>query len=206
MAIIIFTLSCGIKERQNQNSTLSIKPQKRTSKKRQIDASKEQIAQFSISYKLNGFNSEQEQKMKLALDKLLLVVKSKAFKDAVLNHEYKGQKRFYKNKGMTNEQIYNHILNGMEDLSPAKDHEMDLELTLYYSKTNTVGYTYPNTSEIWVNDRYFNKYSLGEVANNAIHEWLHKIGFEHSFYNNSDRPYTVPYAIGEIAEKIINSL
>ena len=33
-----------------------------------------------------------------------------------------------------------------------------------------------------------------------MHEWLHKIGFEHSYYNNSDRPYTVPYAIGEIVE------
>ena len=107
---------------------------------------------------------------------------------------------------MSNQEIYDHILKGVEDLSPVEDFEMDLKLTLYHSKTNTVGYTYPNTNEIWVNDKYFNSYSLGEVANNAMHEWLHKIGFEHSYYNNPDRPFTVPYAIGEIVEKLINNL
>lgn len=170
------------------------------------DTSKHVKPNFSISYKLNGFGGKHEKKMREALGRLKWVVRSEAFKQKVLNHTYKGQKGFYQNKGYSNFQIYQKLLKGAEDLNPIEDNKMNLKMTLYYSQTNTVGYTYPNTDEIWVNRKYFEKYTLGEVANNAMHEWLHKIGFEHSYYNNADRPYTVPYAIGEIVEEIINGL
>lgn len=162
------------------------------------------ITNFDIKYNLNGFNQNETEKMKKALNLLVEVVESQEFKDAIENYEYKGAKTFYKNLGLNNTQIYEKILKGAEALNPIEDGTMNLKMTLYTSQTNTVGYTYPSVSEIWVNRKYFKKYSLGEVANNAIHEWLHKIGFDHSFYNNTDRPHTVPYAIGEIVEKIIN--
>lgn len=161
---------------------------------------------FAIAYTLEGFGGNHEKKMREALARLAWVVKSEAFKLKVLNHTYKGKRTFYQNAGMTNEQIYQSILKAAETLNPVEDGRMELKLTLYHSPTNTVGYTYPNTNEIWVNRKYFERYSLAEVANNAMHEWLHKIGFEHSYYNNPDRPYTVPYAIGEIVEEVIKDL
>ena len=204
LTLFLVLLSLNLKARQNN----TFKPQSNKSKKSKKlkNNGNNLLDKFQISYQLNGFSEEQEAKMELALEKLKIAVKSEEFKQDVLNHIYKGQRRFYKSKGMTNQEVYDHILRGVEDLSPIEDFEMDLKLTLYHSKTNTVGYTYPNTNEIWVNDKYFNKYTLGEVANNAMHEWLHKIGFEHSYYNNPDRPYTVPYAIGEIIEDIVNKL
>ncbi|MBJ00040.1 MAG: hypothetical protein CME67_02315 [Halobacteriovoraceae bacterium] len=202
LTLFLVLFSLNLKARQNSYKS----PKK--SKKLKLNANHEdaRLQAFQISYELNGFNDEQKEKMDLALQKLKIVLKSQEFKEEVLTHTFKGEKRFYKSKGMSNQEIYDHILKGVEDLSPVEDFEMDLKLTLYHSKTNTVGYTYPNTNEIWVNDKYFNSYSLGEVANNAMHEWLHKIGFEHSYYNNPDRPFTVPYAIGEIVEKLINNL
>lgn len=158
---------------------------------------------FRIAYKLSGFGAAHEEKMKEALRLLERAVQSKTFKDLVINHTYKGQKSFYRNRGMSNLEIYQAVLKGAESLNPIEDRAMNLDLTLYHSKTNTVGYTYPDTNKIWVNKKYFERYSLGEVANNAMHEWLHKIGFEHSYYKNEDRPHTVPYAIGEIIEKIL---
>ena len=159
---------------------------------------------FTIKSELKGFNTEQTNKMHKALALLEKTVRSEKFKRKVLAHTYKGSKTYYRSKGMSNEQIYAAILKGAEVLNPVEDGVMDLSMTLYHSQTNTVGYTYPDTNQIWVNTKYFDRYTLGEVANNAMHEWLHKIGFEHSFYNNDDRPFTVPYAIGEIVEEIFN--
>ena len=174
-------------------------------KQEQTSPSLEPAPVFDINYVLSGFGGKHEAKMVAALELLSEVVKSPLFKEQVLNHTFNGKKTFYKNKGMSNQEVYELLLKGAETLSPEVDHEMDLNLTLYHAHNKTVGYTYPNTSEIWVNRKFFENYTLGEVANNAMHEWLHKIGFEHSFYNNSDRPFTVPYAIGEIVEAILNN-
>lgn len=159
---------------------------------------------FTILAELKGFDPDQTKKMRKALILLEKTVRSEKFKQKVLAHTYKGSKTYYRHRGMSNEQIYAAILKGAEVLNPVEDGVMNLSMTLYHSQTNTVGYTYPDTNQIWVNTKYFDRYTLAEVANNAMHEWLHKIGFEHSFYNNDDRPFTVPYAIGEIVEEIFN--
>jgi hypothetical protein len=31
-----------------------------------------------------------------------------------------------------------------------------------------------------------------------MHEWLHKLGFGHSYYYSTSRNYSVPYGIGKI--------
>ena len=193
-------ISTGTSHKQEKRPPTRIQAQTAT------EASSHVHPKFAIAYTLTGFGGNHEKKMREALARLAWVVKSEAFKLKVLNHTYKGKRTFYQNAGMTNEQIYQSILKAAETLNPVEDGRMELKLTLYHSPTNTVGYTYPNTNEIWVNRKYFERYSLAEVANNAMHEWLHKIGFEHSYYNNPDRPYTVPYAIGEIVEEVIKDL
>lgn len=187
----------GKSKDKKQRSAESGSPQ------RQVEEDGHIPPDFRVSFKLKGFSPAHERKMRQALARLSYVVKTAEFKQKVLEHSYQGKKQFYQNKGLSNKEIYQAILDGVESLNPVEDNTMNLQLTLYTSETNTVGYTYPNTNEIWVNTKYFERYSLAEVANNAMHEWLHKIGFEHSYYNNDDRPYTVPYAIGEIVEDIM---
>ncbi len=140
--------------------------------------------------------------MRDALRRARIVLNSKAFRTKVMNHTHNGKKTFVDNNGQTNEEVYQTIMEGAETLLPEIDNEMDLDITLYYKNNSTVGYTYTDTTRIWVNNKFFAGYTLGQVANNAVHEWTHKIGYGHSFYNNADRPFSVPYAVGEIVEEI----
>lgn len=178
----------------------------------QVDTSESGGHILDINATLIDFSAEQKEKMMNALDRLKLVVNSVDFKERVLAHTYAGSKQFVDNDGLTNEEIYLKIMEGAENLSRngdggnVADGEIDLDIELYYSRKNVVGYTYPNVLQIWVNTKYFNTNSLGAVAANVIHEWTHKLGFNHSFYNNSSRPYSVPYGIGSIVKELINTM
>jgi hypothetical protein len=150
-----------------------------------------------------NFNTAQENKVKDAVEIMRKVIGSQQFKDAILNHTYQGKKTFVDNGGFTNAQIYQKILDGAEIVGDrSKNGEMDAELELYYTFTNTVGYTRSNTTRIWMNTKYFNVYTPYNVAGNLMHEWTHKLGFSHAVNYSSSRDYSVPYAVGSIMEKL----
>lgn len=167
---------------------------------------KEPGADMRYHVELTDFNPEKEAKMLDALERAKIVINSAEFKRRVLEHTYNGQKTFVNNNGQSNEEIYETIMAAKEDLLPQVDQEMDLDITLYYKNNSTVGYTYPNTIRIWVNDKFFSGYTLGEVAANAVHEWTHKIGYGHSYYNSPERPYSVPYGIGTIIKEMVDGM
>lgn len=163
-------------------------------------------AQLSYRAKLTDFNEEQESRMRDALERAKIVLNSAEFKEKVLSHTYNGEEVFVENNGQSNMEIYETIMAASETLLPEIDQEMDLDMTLYYKNNSTVGYTYPDTIQVWVNDKFFSTNTLGQVAANAVHEWTHKIGYGHSYYNSPERPYTVPYAIGSIIEEMVDSM
>lgn len=152
---------------------------------------------------LVNFDNSQEQKVRKAVDLIKKVIVSKEFRDRVLNYEYNGEKKFVDNQGLSNEDIYNTIFEGAEKIgNKNKNNTMDVELELYHQKTNTIGYTYPNTARIWINTKYFSKYTPIKVADNLMHEWMHKLGFTHATTWSKERDHSVPYAIGYIIEEI----
>ena len=157
---------------------------------------------FETDVSFFSTTATQEEKFNAALDIIKKVIATEEFKDRVLNHTYNGSKTFVDNRGLTNSQIYQKILEGAESLQPAKNNTMDMEVELYYAATNTVGYTYGNTTRIWVNSKYFNSYTFAGVAHNLMHEWLHKLGFTHASTWSVSRDYSVPYAIGDIVGMI----
>lgn len=159
---------------------------------------------FTVNYVLRDFSAQQAQKMDEAIEKLVAIVNSEKFKQRVLNHTYNGVLTFVDNEGLTNREIYERLMQGSETLNPAIDSEMDIDITLYYSNNSTVGYTYPNSERIWVNDKFFRSNSLGRVAANVIHEWTHKLGFDHDFNRTTRRNYSVPYGIGTIVRQLID--
>lgn len=163
-------------------------------------------AGLDVNLVMRDFTSVQEEKMLKAVERLKLAINSVEFKEKVLNHKVGEEFTFVDNAGLSNEEIYKKIMEGKEDLLPEIDYEMDVDVTMYYKSSSTVGYTYPDTTRTWVNSRFFNGYSLGEVAGNVSHEWTHKLGFEHSFSNNSKRPYSVPYAVGTIVREIVDQM
>lgn len=166
-----------------------------------------QALSFDADLYLTNFNREQEDKVKKAVEIIKKVVAMKEFRDRVLSYSYKGENRFVDNEGMTNAEVYQKLLDGAEKMgNTAKNNTLDVELELYYQSTNTIGYTYPNTVRIWMNTKYFNKYTPIKVADNLMHEWMHKIGFTHSVTWSKDRDHTVPYAIGYLIEELAAKL
>ncbi|HXH30687.1 MAG TPA: hypothetical protein VNJ01_07725 [Bacteriovoracaceae bacterium] len=154
-----------------------------------------------------NFDSTQEGKIQSAVELIKKVVASKVFKDRVLDYTYNGKKQFVDNGGFTNAQIYQKLLDGAENMgNRTKNNTMDVELELYYENTSTIGYTYPNTARIWMNKKFFNNYSATEVADNLMHEWVHKLGFSHAMKWSKKRDHSVPYAIGYLVEELAGTL
>ncbi len=156
---------------------------------------------FDTNLSLINFSPEQEIKLHQATELIKKVMALKEFKDEILNYTYKGENKFIDNGGYSNTQIYQKMLNAAEILSPSKNNILDAEIELYYNTHNTIGYTFPNTRRIWVNTKYFDRYTPVEVAANLYHEWLHKLGFDHAVSWSDARDHSVPYAIGYLLEK-----
>ena len=157
---------------------------------------------FGTNITLVSFTAEQESKYNKAIEIVKLVVATEKFKNDVLNFTYNGQKAFIDNKGLTNAQVYQAILNAAETLKPIKNNMMDLEVELYYAANSVVGYTNGGTRRIWVNTKFFNSFKENSVAGNLFHEWLHKLGYTHAYASTPTRPYSIPYAVGYIMGNI----
>jgi hypothetical protein len=161
-----------------------------------------EAALFDADVVLSKFDSNDEIKLRKALEIIKKVIRTQKFKDRVINFTYNGERRFVDNGGLTNAEIYQKLLDASEDLRPGIDHTMDLELELYYSSRNTVGYTYPSGLKIWMNTKYFDVYTPAEVAGNVFHEWTHKLGFDHDSRYSESRNSSVPYALGYLIEEL----
>lgn len=86
---------------------------------------------------------------------------------------------------------------------PAINYQLDLIVEMYYSKyVSTVGYTYPKDLVVHTNWKYHKNYHPCRIASNLGHEWTHKMGFGHDSKNNSNRPFSVPYAHNTIIESL----
>lgn len=163
---------------------------------------------FRVRTTLIGFSPRQEQKVHAASRILRKIIRSDEFRDEVLNHHFEGKRAFADNQGLSNEEIYRRILEGSENQTThGPNNTMDLELELYTDHDSiTIGYTYPSIVRIFMNRKYFNRFRPYQVADNMMHEWLHKIGFDHAVKNTSERAHSVPYAIGYIVKGIARRL
>lgn len=156
-----------------------------------------------VDVHMRNFTTADQAKVYRAKDIVEVIMNSKEFKQRVLNFTWKGEKQFNDNNGLTNQEIYDLLMTGEEELMPASTGVMNFDLTLYRSKnpwSKVKGYTKPDTMRIWMNKKFFRKSSWTaiDVAGNMVHEWVHKMGFGHAYKHNPDRPYSVPYAIGYI--------
>ncbi len=158
---------------------------------------------FRVNASTTNFDATQAAKIQKAAALIEKVVASDEFRHEVLTHTYNGKTEFVDNRGYSNAQIYQLILNGKEKmLSFGNDNVMELELELYNDATTTIGYTFPDVVRIFMNTKYFNSFDATQVTDNMFHEWLHKIGFDHAVNYTPSRDHSVPYAIGYIVKKL----
>jgi hypothetical protein len=158
------------------------------------------VPALATSFKANitymNLTATQKTKYNKAVALVKKVVATEAFRNKILNYTYLGKKQFADNKGRTNAQIYQSILDGAEALKPVKNNTMDLGVKMYTQASSVVGYTNPSITYINVNTKFFNTYATNQVAGNLFHEWLHKLGYGHDASATAKRPYSVPYAVG----------
>lgn len=157
---------------------------------------------FDTNLSLVNFSSTQQNKITQATELIREVVATEAFRTAVMNFTYEGERAFVDNGGLSNAQIYQRFLEGAEKLTPTRNNAMDCQVELYYEASTTVGYTKPESKKIWINTKYFNNYTAAQVAGNLTHEWMHKLGFGHDSAYSPSRSSSVPYAMGYLMEKL----
>lgn len=161
------------------------------------------IKQWDADVSFVNFSDEQKDKVLKAVALMKKIIMSDEFRERVLAHTVNGKKTFVDNLGMTNEEIYKKISDGAELIGDtSKNSTMNVELELFHSATKTIGYTYPDTNRIWINTKYFQNYTVIKVADNLMHEWMHKLGFDHDKIYSVSRNYSVPYAIGYLVEEL----
>lgn len=163
------------------------------------------LGTLKATTQFTNFSDSEKLKMQNAIVTLLRTINSERFKKRIINHQVEGENTFVDNNGMTNDEIYKLLLSGSEELLTEKDHEMDLELSMYYSLRSTIGYTYPETLRIWINRRFFRSFRPAQIAANLIHEYMHKLGFSHDYNNTPTRKYSVPYAVGRMVRDLIDA-
>ena len=158
---------------------------------------------WKANIEFHHFTKDDIKKVNKAVAIIKAVISSDEFHDLVLGHTFQGEKKFNENNNYSNEEIYQLILLGAEIIGNRQtNNAMDVELELYSDTSKTIGYTYPHTTRIWMNRKYFDRFTPAQVAGNLMHEWIHKLGFTHAMKWNKDRERTVPYAIGYLIEDL----
>ncbi len=144
-----------------------------------------------------------EQKLFQAVELLRAVFSSPEFRERILRHRYQGRYGYHMNEQETNRRLYAKILAGGEELYPTRNNAMDVEIEFYADfESQVLGYTYPRSRRIWMNTKYFNHHSPAEIAGHLVHEWLHKLGYDHERERSPRRRFSVPYAVGRIVREV----
>jgi len=101
------------------------------------------------------------------------------------------ERKLIQTMNKTNEQVVQSLV----------DARITIDVTMYYSLKRVLGYTYEGVNKEWINRRYMMKWSQCDLASLLGHETSHKVGYDHDYYANASRPYSVPYSINEAIDK-----
>ena len=168
---------------------------------------------FKVKLQTDGLAAIELDKVSRAAEKMELVFNSDRFKEWCLNYSYetvtsKGSlwwktysynhmPCFDNSNGLTNFQVYTKLMSGVESLDPSTDKTANIFLNVDRSnKRGVIGYTYPTTKWQTVYGWVLKQYSVDFISGNLAHEWCHKAGWSHSYYNTPTRQYSIPYAVG----------
>lgn len=151
--------------------------------------------------KITGFTKypAELKRMQEAFEIIETVINSNEFKEKVINFiNKKGARSYVRSNGLTNEGVYEAIMTGNELIGGAQTPgAMNFNVSRYMKFwSKVIGYTNPGKSNtMYVNGKFYKKFSAAEITSNVTHEWLHLCGFYHGSAAEHD---SVPYAVGYI--------
>jgi hypothetical protein len=145
---------------------------------------------------LINFTEQRKKKLYDAIEILESVVNSQRFKDRFLSA------KFIETNGMTNEQIYKMLMSGKDQFG-GEDSDIDLHLTFYHRWwSRVVGYILPSGKQ-YINGKFFDSMDLPSIANNLLHEYMHRLGFIDPRRNPLQG---VPYQTGNLCEELARGM
>lgn len=158
---------------------------------------------FETKIITQGLSVEQEMEVQKAAEIIKLVVSSEEFKERILNHTVNGVKTFLNNNGLTNEQIYQKILEAAESDNLVKDNIMELTLELIPQTSSTKSWFTRIVSgirKIFVYLNLFQNTTPAGIAQTLFQQWLSKLGFEQP--SDSSTKLTVQSAVSSIIREL----
>ena len=152
-------------------------------------------------------------KRKILLDSAVTAIEktinSDEFKTEVLSKNFSFKKNWFKSfEKYTNKEVYDLIMLAQEVHGDQANSQIDLHLKVLEEDGGKVyGYGNPEDEMIFTYRSFLDdpNTTVGDYANHIVHEWSHKIGFEHAFSIVLDPNWlkSVPYAVGNLVQKLI---
>jgi hypothetical protein len=153
-------------------------------------------------HNMRNFDGLSEKKYMKAAERLIWALNDKAensFKTRLNSLEL--TETVIKDKNYTTEQIFDLLMSGVDSFNTEKDHDIDIDVTLYYARwSKVIGYTNAGSWRTWVNKKYLDIMTPNELAGHILHEYLHNVGFTHY----EEHSTSVPYQLGELLIKVLN--
>jgi len=131
-----------------------------------------------------GHTSKEVERNKIAAQKVEETINSQCFETELL----KSYLDLNQTNGMTKVQV----------LELIRSSKTTVELEMYRSWRNTIGYTMSSTKRIWLNRKFHDGFNACDKASNIAHELTHKLGFKHDMKATMRRPLSLPYISGSI--------
>ncbi len=142
-----------------------------------------------------GFTPEENEKHEVACALVEVMANTEEFYTRWMNSDLK------RLNGMAKWQAYDLFMSGKEKLSKDVDHEIDVDVEVYSANTNVIGWTLPTVIWTKLNRKYFDQFNYAQVGMNLVHEWVHKLGFDHLSATDYG---SLPYCIGYLMRDMIN--
>ena len=112
---------------------------------------------------------------------------------------------------MSNQQVYDFLMGGAEEYPVQSEANQlaDMRLTIYNppryrSQSSTLAFTSVDDPYLHIYKKYYQSATVAELSNTLVHEWTHKMGFDHDYDETPQRPYSVPYGVGDIIEELVS--
>lgn len=175
---------------------------------------------FKIDFhRIVGLTDQEKRKLLEARDLWIEVWNSKEFKAAVLlftqplfrgkwpfRKRYSCRSEFQHNEGRCRDRIYAHLTNSMRDDLNDDDHDPNVRATLEHLGPDVFGPRYAATLHQQILNLFWKRYDTATIAGNLAHEYCHQLDYEHGYFLTEDTPYTVPFAIGLLTEKLARQI
>ena len=162
-----------------------------------------QAQAIRVSLQAQGLSDREFIRVREAAARVEEVFNDPEFAERILAFGRETGVEFQENLGLNNVEILEQIRSGIELCGDGERHQVDFSIQGYLSLnpwSRVPGLVKSDDCRVWLNRKYLRdpQWRVADIAGTLAHEWMHLLGFTHSFRDSSLRSLSVPYAIGDL--------